>query len=142
MADDASGEHRFRLSEARAMLPAVDRLLGEILAARARAAEARALIDSVRRSARGNGSTTHVDTGELQSRFQRQAARLQELGAELQSMGVQLKDLERGLVDWPAERDGATVLICWLRGEPEIGWWHDLRSGFAGRQPIIEEEWD
>lgn len=120
----------------------VDRLLGEMLAARERAAQARALIDSLRRSARGNGANTHVDTRQLQERFDRQAERLRALGEELESLGVQLKDLDRGLVDWPAERHGETVLICWLRGEEDIGWWHDLYTGFAGRQPIIEEEWD
>ena len=142
MAEDGPTGRRFRLSEARAMLPEVDRLLGEMLAARERAAQARALIDSVRRSARGNGASTRVDTGQLQERFDRHAERLRELGTELESLGVQLKDLDRGLVDWPAERHGETVLICWLRGEEDIGWWHDLYTGFAGRQPIIEEEWD
>ncbi len=142
MAEDGPAGRRFRLSEARAMLPEVDRLLGEMLAARERAAQARALIDSLRRSARGNGASTHVDTRQLQERFDRQADRLRELGGELESLGVQLKDLDRGLVDWPAEHYGETVLICWLRGEEDIGWWHDLYTGFAGRQPIVEEEWD
>lgn len=136
----------FRLSEARAMRPDVDTCLDAMQRERKRAAEARALIDAVRRSgtSNGNGSGSGHAPGndELRRRFQRHAERLQELGAELESMGVQVKDLERGLVDWPAQRDGATVLLCWLRGEPEIAFWHDLQSGFAGRQAIVEEEWD
>ena len=137
-----SPQRHFRLSEVRAALPLVDARLGEMQQERKRAAEARALLDSVRRSGTTNGNSTRVDDAEMRSRFRRHAERLQELAAELESMGVQVKDLERGLVDWPAQRDGSTVLLCWLRGEPDVAWWHDLHAGFPGRQAIVEEEWD
>jgi len=137
-----SPQRHFRLSEVRAALPDVDARLGEMQQERKRAAEARALLDSVRRSGTTNGNGASADNGELRSRFRRHAERLQALAAELESMGVQVKDLERGLVDWPAQRNGSTVLLCWLRGEPDVAWWHDLHAGFPGRQAIVEEEWD
>lgn len=137
------GEGRtFRVSEAREMLPRIDAQLGAMQEARSRATEARALIDAIRRSATGNGGSTHADTRQLEERFRGHAARLRELAEGLESMGVQVKDLERGLVDWLAEREGRQVLLCWLRGEPDVGWWHELSDGFAGRQAIVEEEWD
>ena len=133
----------FTLAEVRAMLPRVDRQLGAMQAARTRAAQARGLVESVRRSATGNGhsSGVHADTRAVEERFRRHVADLQTLAAEMESMAVQVKDLERGLVDWLAEREGRPVLICWLRGEPDIAWWHEIADGFAGRQAIVEAEW-
>ena len=51
-------------------------------------------------------------------------------------LGVILKDLEVGLVDFPAHRNGREVYLCWRLGEDHIGWWHEIDSGFAGRQPL------
>ena len=63
--------------------------------------------------------------------------RIGKLVAELAELGVQLKDQTRGLVDFPALRDGRLVLLCWQLGEPnEIQWWHETEAGFAGRQRI------
>ncbi len=59
------------------------------------------------------------------------------LTTELESLGIQLKDFESGLIDFPALRNGRIVLLCWKLDEgDEILWWHDLESGFAGRQPL------
>jgi hypothetical protein len=55
---------------------------------------------------------------------------------EILSHGIEIKDFERGLIDFPHERDGKTVYLCWQRGEESIEWWHDIDSGFAGRQPL------
>jgi hypothetical protein len=55
---------------------------------------------------------------------------------ELQEMDVVLRDLERGLVDFPALRDGEEIYLCWEEGEPEVGYWHDAESGYGGRQPL------
>ena len=56
--------------------------------------------------------------------------------AELQEAEVVLRDLDRGLVDFPALRDGREVYLCWLEGEDEIGFWHDPGAGYAGREPL------
>jgi hypothetical protein len=55
---------------------------------------------------------------------------------ELHEMDVVLRDLERGLIDFPALRDGREVYLCLEDGEDEIGYWHDLEAGFGGREPI------
>lgn len=57
----------------------------------------------------------------------------------LYQQGVELKDIERGLVDFPAIRDGKEVLLCWKLGEEQISFYHDLESGFAGRMPLLED---
>lgn len=62
---------------------------------------------------------------------------LGKLTTELHELGVQLKDYTRGLIDFPAMRDGRVVLLCWQLGEGEtIEWWHEVEDGFAGRQPL------
>lgn len=63
---------------------------------------------------------------------------LKEELAAVQSTGCFIKDIEIGLVDWFAEREGQEILLCWRYGEPEVGFWHDLESGFAGRRPVSE----
>jgi hypothetical protein len=55
---------------------------------------------------------------------------------ELEALEIVVRDLERGLIDFPAMRDGDEVYLCWLVGEPEVGFWHGLEAGFAGRRPL------
>jgi hypothetical protein len=55
---------------------------------------------------------------------------------EIEESGVHLKDIQLGLVDFPAEREGEVVYLCWQFGEPEVAFWHGLEDGFAGRQPL------
>lgn len=54
----------------------------------------------------------------------------------LQSKGVILRDIEQGLVDFPGVRFGELVYLCWKRGEPQVGFWHDVKEGYAGRKPL------
>ncbi|HWM85445.1 MAG TPA: DUF2203 domain-containing protein [Kofleriaceae bacterium] len=67
---------------------------------------------------------------------------LREQVDEIQATGCVIKDIEVGLVDWPALHHGREVLLCWKYGEREVGWWHDLESGFAGRRPVSELDED
>ena len=58
------------------------------------------------------------------------------LTEELESKGCVLKGIEHGLIDFPSLRDGKEVYLCWKNPEPRIEYWHDIQSGFAGRQRI------
>jgi len=58
---------------------------------------------------------------------------------ELEALGIQLKDRRLGLVDFPSEMGGRHVLLCWRLGEPEVQFWHEIDSGFGGRQPLSPE---
>jgi hypothetical protein len=55
---------------------------------------------------------------------------------EIEELGVLVKDLDMGLCDFPHNRDGRVVYLCWKLDEDEITWWHELDAGFAGRQPL------
>jgi hypothetical protein len=58
--------------------------------------------------------------------------------ARIDALGLTLRDIERGLVDFPALVSGRQIWLCWRQGETSIGWWHDLESGFDGRRPLAE----
>lgn len=55
---------------------------------------------------------------------------------QIDEAGVQVKDLDEGLLDFPARRGDEDVLLCWKVGEPEVAFWHGLEEGFAGRKPL------
>ena len=56
--------------------------------------------------------------------------------AEFADREIVLRDLERGLIDFPSLREGREVYLCWVEGEDDIAFWHDLDAGYAGRQPL------
>jgi hypothetical protein len=55
---------------------------------------------------------------------------------QIQSAGAQIKDINIGLLDFSALKDGREVYLCWQHGEDEIAYWHEVDAGYAGRQPI------
>ena len=62
--------------------------------------------------------------------------KLDELIHQIQATDVLIKDINLGLLDFPALKDGREVYLCWQYGEGDIAFWHEVEAGFAGRQPI------
>ncbi|MFP5342724.1 MAG: DUF2203 domain-containing protein [Candidatus Limnocylindria bacterium] len=58
--------------------------------------------------------------------------------ARIDALGITLRDIERGLIDFPAEAGGRRVWLCWQLGEDAIRFWHELEAGFGARRPLIE----
>lgn len=58
--------------------------------------------------------------------------------AEINACGCEIKDIESGLVDWYAKVGERDVCLCWRFGEKEVGFFHELDTGFAGRRPITD----
>ncbi len=85
--------------------------------------------------ANGGGFSPRLPS-EIDAAVEEAAGELRDCVEELTGLGVQVKDLDSGLVDFPSLRDGEDILLCWQLGEDEIGWWHTLEGGFAGRQPL------
>jgi hypothetical protein len=85
----------------------------------------------------GNGGG--VDTAELAQtakEVEQLAGQIVAAVQEIQDLGAVVKDVDSGLVDFPAVHRGQDVLLCWRVGEDEVGHWHDLESGFAGRREL------
>jgi hypothetical protein len=86
---------------------------------------------------KGNGGgippATLAETAAEVDRIARELARTVD---EINEAGAQVKDLDEGLIDFPARRHGETVFLCWKLGEDEIRYWHRVEDGFAGRQEL------
>ena len=74
--------------------------------------------------------------GETVNNWIRALADMQEVLAEFQRRRIIIKDLERGLIDFPAIMGGKEVFLCWEQDEEEIEFWHDLDTGFSGRERL------
>jgi len=84
----------------------------------------------------GNGGNVQpFDLQEVQERLDEEVAGIARCVARIHELGALVKDLDEGLVDFPAQRAGEDVLLCWRLGEAEIGFWHGLEEGFSGRKP-------
>lgn len=67
------------------------------------------------------------------------AAEIRGIVRSIDEMGVEVKDLDQGLIDFPSQRRGRAIYLCWKLGEGErIDWWHPVDTGYAGRRPIRE----
>ncbi len=126
--------------EADGRLPSLAQLLPQLKAWATRLTEVRG---EIRRLAEFWGpdlaSVDHADH-EIAARLEREQAnlesRLEEAVRGLVAEGIEVKDLGTGLVDFYALKDGEVVLLCWRLGEPEVGYYHTLTGGFAGRRPL------
>ena len=58
--------------------------------------------------------------------------------ARIDGLGITLRDIERGLIDFPALVGGRQVWLCWQLGEDDVAFWHELETGFGSRRPLIE----
>jgi hypothetical protein len=128
----------FTLSEAQTLLPVLESLLRKAQTAGRRAAEFEVELDQLRQRIFLLGGV-HIDVATTARRRAERDKSLQDTKdalAEIDSIGVQVKDLEKGLLDFPCLLEGQTVLLCWKLGEKEIGYWHSIEDGFAGRKPL------
>ena len=93
------------------------------------------LTDEDARRALANG-TPGNGGGNLGKQLGEAFFELQEGVTALGERDIVLRDLDRGLIDFPSIRDGREVYLCWIDGEPDIGFWHELDAGYAGRQEL------
>ncbi|MFN2544726.1 MAG: DUF2203 domain-containing protein [Actinomycetota bacterium] len=128
MSERAEGEEpRFSVEQANAMLPDLAPALEAMRGARRVVMES---AERVKGNVAGNG-------GGSESEGYRDALDLLRRETErLSTEGVIVRDVESGLVDFPSERDGAPIFLCWRLGEEEVGFWHPPDTGFGGRRPL------
>jgi hypothetical protein len=74
----------------------------------------------------------------LRLRMQGLVDQMQATVARIDGWGITLRDIDTGLIDFPALVSGRQVWLCWRLGEGPVEWWHELDDGFAGRRPLIE----
>ncbi|HEY0736509.1 MAG TPA: DUF2203 domain-containing protein [Herpetosiphonaceae bacterium] len=125
-------EHLYSVSEANALLPYVRTLVASMLEAREAILSLQPELWSVIQAAVFNGGSKSA------SNVTRYILAIQDAIRKLQSLNIIVKDVNTGLLDFPAERDGQLIYLCWLYDEPSVQFWHHIDSGFAGRQRIDE----
>lgn len=125
----------FTLQEAEALLPSLREHLAEMQACKRQVDAIRDALENAVSSTAGNG---HVrDEAALAEKRRQAEALVEDINARLKVMtdwGVELKGLDEGLIDFPSERDGRVVYLCWKLGEAAISWWHETNTGFNSRQ--------
>jgi hypothetical protein len=129
----------FTEDEANEALAVVRPLVERLVASRRRLVHLGGRLDQVRAHVAGNGGGLDPErVRELQGEAAEVAAEIASVVADLEELGVQVKDLDRGLVDFPAHHPDLdeTVLLCWQLGEEAVEHWHSVEEGFAGRKPL------
>jgi hypothetical protein len=122
-------ERHFTREEATALLPQLTTLLTRLREAKDELTDAEAH-EALSEAAPTNGGGEHgqqVGVAFLEVR------RLLEV---VEQAGIVLRDIDRGLVDFPAVVGGHEVYLCWELGEDEVAYWHELEGGYGGREPI------
>lgn len=125
----------FTVEEATAALPEVERLLGRLRELRTDAVDAKARIDALWDRLH-EGSHVLDELLAAQRELERRTAAAEQTMEDLGSIGCVVRDLDLGLVDFPALAAGGEVFLCWRVGEDAIGYWHGTTEGYAGRKPV------
>ena len=125
----------FTLDEALEILPVVRELLKQIQASKDDLDKSGAVLEALLAMTSANGNL-QADIDKARRAAELAAGELQGRMAELDGLGVELKGIEDGLVDFPCQREGRVVYLCWRLDEETISWWHELDTGFAGRKRL------
>ncbi len=122
-------EKHYTREEARALLPEIRRWLKRVNSLRADVEKLELRLTQL-------AAQSHDIGGETVNTWIRALADMQEILVEFQRREIFIKDLDRGLIDFPAIIGGREVFLCWEADEDDIEFWHDLESGFAGRERL------
>jgi hypothetical protein len=122
-------ERHFTRAEANALLPQLTELLGQLREAKDELTDSEAH-EALSEAAPSNGG------GEEGRQVGVAFLEVRRLLETIEQSGIVLRDIDRGLVDFPAVLDETEVLLCWELGEDEVAFWHDLDAGYGGREPL------
>jgi hypothetical protein len=127
-------EKVFTLAEAQGLVPRLRSILEEVAEEWGRIRELHPEIQKARESAPFDGFSKYGVT------YVESVSHLMSLINQIKEMGILLKDVDKGLCDFPYMRKGRIVYLCWQLGEESIGYWHDIETGFGGREPLDETD--
>jgi hypothetical protein len=133
-------DRTFTLDEAQSLLPVLESLLRTAIASRKLIESVDAELQELAHEVflKGGMQVKVVEVARRKAEREKAIQKAKDAISEIDAIGVQVKDLDIGLLDFPCEVDGRTVLLCWKLGEKGITHWHGVSEGFAGRKPIDE----
>jgi hypothetical protein len=120
----------FTVEEANSLITEIEPLMNRLLDRRAKVIESRQEVTDVL------GSEASDVGGRAASELVQDFIAIERLARKIRAYGCILKDLNVGLIDFLAERDGREVYLCWRFGEPRVDFFHELHTGFRGRQHL------
>jgi hypothetical protein len=127
----------FTLEEANEALSEVRPLTEELVGHRRALVELQERQVALTTRIAGNGGNVEPhELEEVQEQLDEEVAGIAKCVAQIHELGALVKDLDDGLVDFPARRDDEEILLCWRLGEDTIAFWHGLDEGFSGRKPL------
>jgi len=130
-------DKHFTLEEANRLLPRLGPILEQLIAVRREMGAKQQKMEELRAHVRGNGATAEGRAfAKLKAELESMAQELRRGIEQIQEFGCVVKDLDTGLIDFPAVRQGQEIFLCWKLGEKRIGFWHTTQEGFSGRKPL------
>lgn len=123
---------RYTIEQANALLPQVRAVLLQVALEQRRVDEAH---QELHRSLAGNGSASPADEARQEAEVGGLREGIRGLLMHLDKLGIEVRDLEMGLVDFPGERDGRPVWLCWRLSDPQVAFWHTTEEGYSSRKP-------
>ena len=131
------GKKYFTVPEANARLPLVRAIVRDITELARSLNERQERLERVKPTERELRNEAHQEeVDQVVAEMERDHARLREFLIELKQLGIEMKDPFVGLIDFPCWMGNREVYLCWRLGEAEVGFWHELDAGFAGRQKL------
>jgi len=124
----------FTVQQANRTLPLVRKIVQDVVQQHRAWRDAILELDIVASSSRADEPREVAE--ELERKVLHLAREVEGFRRELDDLGIQLKDPRLGLVDFPCQVAGRSVLLCWRLGEPAVQFWHEEDAGFTGRQPV------
>lgn len=125
----------FTVEQANRMLPLVRRIVRDIVDAHRTWTGKVKEFEAAATWTRADAPSSQLTA--LETEIKRLAAEIEGYLIELRELGVDFKGFEQGLVDFPGERDGRVVCLCWKLDEDSVSYWHEVTDGYAGRQAIV-----
>ena len=127
---------QFTLEEANALVPWLQEKFLDLELRRQQYLAAQKRFDEIVHDPTKDGSTPDLELAEVAASVKSLATRVEDTVQEILDRGIILRDVSSGLVDFPSQRDGREVFLCWIGGEEEIRFWHETNFGFEHRQPL------
>ena len=128
---------QFTLDEANALVPWLEETFQRLANMRREQTDAQSRLDELLEHRDSNGSSSSNEAmQQAQGNVDRLARLMEEGFQDILAEGIIVRDVATGLVDFPSQREGREVFLCWIRGEEPIDFWHETNRGFAHRQPL------
>lgn len=119
-------KRRFTVAQANKTLPLVKRVVADIVRTHEEITQCQAQMELAKSGQQAS----------LQTRLHSGLEHLQDYVDELTEIGCELKDYRLGLIDFIGHHNGHDICLCWKLGEESIEHWHEMQSGYSGRQPV------